>query len=67
MADWREEFDKKSIEFKREMVRKVLLKCTPEQQTLFNRMYKSIDDIEETKMRWAYHQCKATVEKNNKH
>ncbi len=63
MADWRKEFDKKSIEFKREMVRKVLLKCTSEQQTFFNRMYKSIDDIPEEKMRWAYQQCKATAKK----
>ena len=66
MDNWTEEFDKKVMEFEREMVREVLLKCTPEQQELFNRMYKGIDEIPEEKMRWAYNQCKATIEKNKK-
>ncbi len=58
------EFDIKSIEFKRNLVKELLSQCTEEQQGFFNRMYKSIDDIPEEKMRWAYLQCQRTIENN---
>jgi len=60
------EFDKKVTDFQRNLIQEQLKQCTPEQMTLFNRMYKSIDKIKPEKMRWAYCQCKRTVQDNEK-
>ena len=72
--DWTNEFDTKTkeakgnfIESKRNLIRDLLNQCTEGQRELFNRMYKSIEELPEEKMRWAYYQVKSTVEKNNKH
>lgn len=54
----------KAAEYKRELLREVLNQCTPEQIDLFNRMYKSIDEIPDEKMDWAYQQCLNTIKKN---
>ena len=63
MSDYGREFRKKVRDFKRELVRTELNKRTENQITFFNRMYKSIDDIEETDMENAYSQCKMTEKK----
>ncbi len=72
--DWTNEFDTKTKEMKdnfigskRNLIRDLLNQCTEGQRELFNRMYQSIEELPEEKMRWAYHQVKSTVEKNNKH
>ena len=59
-----DEFDLKVKEFKRELVRENLNKCTEKQIDLFNRMYGSIWVIKEDEIRHAYNQCRRTVEKN---
>ncbi len=59
------EFDLKVLNIKRELIRKLLKQCTDKQITFFNRMYKSINDIEEKNMKRAYFQCKKTLEANN--
>jgi hypothetical protein len=61
------EFDAKVYDFKKELIRELLSRCTNEQVDFFNRMYGSIDDIPEEKMRHAYSQCKTTVHKNRDH
>ena len=58
------EFDNKSKEYKRKLVRDLLVQCTDEQQKFFNRMYGSIETISEDKMRHAYSQCERTLLKN---
>lgn len=59
-----QEFDGKVTEFMRGLVGEQLDQCTGEQITLFNRMYKSIDEIAVDKMRRAYYQCRKTVLEN---
>ena len=59
------EFDLKVIEFKRELVRRLLDQCTEKQIDIFNRMYVDINSIKEDNMETAYFQCKRTVERNN--
>ncbi|KKL61132.1 hypothetical protein LCGC14_2198350 [marine sediment metagenome] len=58
------EFDLKSLEFKREMIRERLEQCTEGQVDMFNRMYGSIEAVPESKMRHAYFQCVETIEGN---
>lgn len=57
------EFDSKIKEFKRYLVRDLLIQCTLKQIALFNRMYQSIELIKEKDMRCAYGQCARTLEK----
>lgn len=38
--------------------------CNPDQQDLFNRMYKSVDEIAPEKIDWAIVQCENTLVKN---
>lgn len=57
---------KQATEFKREKIRELLNQCTEPQKDIFNRMYKSIDAIPESKMDNAYDQCCRTLEKNKK-
>ena len=54
----------KTVKYKREQVRKLLIQCTVEQQEFFNRMYRSIDDILEEKMDHAYRQCQRAIKMN---
>lgn len=59
------EFETQTVEFKRNLIRPLLQQCTEPQKALFNRMYGSIEAIQEKQMAHAYRQCKRTVEKNN--
>ena len=38
--------------------------CTEEQQGFFCRMYGSLEEISDEKVRWAIQQCERTIEKN---
>jgi len=40
--------------------------CTSEQQVFFCRMYKSLEEIPEEKVRWAIQQCENTIRKNKR-
>lgn len=51
-------------EITRQLLRGLLARCTEGQRSMFNRMYKSVDEIDPGKIRWAYMQCKKAVEKN---
>lgn len=62
----RVDFTKDVEEYKREHLRKELAKCTPAQQKLFARMYKSVDEIPEENMKRASEQIAATILKNEK-
>ena len=53
-------------EFKRTLLRELLQQCTIEQQEMFGRMYKSVEDISEDKIPWALQQCERTIEKNRR-
>lgn len=41
------------VEFKRNMLREMLSKCTESEVRVFNLMYKSVDEIDPEKMDWA--------------
>lgn len=60
------EYDRKVQEFKREMVRAELGKCSEAEVAMFNRMYGSIERIDESKMRNAYDQCCRTNAKHGR-
>jgi hypothetical protein len=60
------EFMKEVEEYKREYLRKELAKCTTAQQEMFARMYKSVDEIPEEKMKRAAEQIAATIVGNEK-
>ena len=60
------DFDFKVLHFKRALVKELLDRCTKEQKDLFNRMYKSIEDLKEDQMRHAYFQCKNTLREKRK-
>ena len=64
MTEATNEFDEKVKEFKRDLVRGLLNQCTEKQKAFFNRMYKSIENIPEEKMRNAYDQCRRTLINN---
>lgn len=57
---------KECLEYKRNRIRSLLKKCKPEQREIFNRMYTSVDKIEEEKMNWAIKQIVQTLNKNSK-
>ena len=63
MADYVQEFNTKVRDFKRELVRVELNKRPEKEVNFFNRMYKSIDEIKEDKMPWAYSQIKMSEKK----
>lgn len=48
----------------RDHLKSLLDQCNPEQINLFNRMYKSADEIPYSKIDWAISQCERTIEKN---
>ena len=50
---------------KRKKLESLLKQCKPHQQELFNKMYKSIEDIPKDKIDWAIQQCERTLWKNN--
>lgn len=52
--------------FKREILRDLYNQCTKAQQNLFNRMYKSIDEIKEENIDWAIQQCERTIANNKR-
>lgn len=47
--------------FRRDSLQELLSQCTPDQISIFNRMYKSIDDIPDEKIDWAIQQCENTI------
>jgi hypothetical protein len=47
----------KAREFKREQLRELLKQCTEEEVAIFNRIYKSVEEIPESKMDDVYQQC----------
>ncbi len=53
-------------EFKRDLLRKQLDKCTGKQQDLFNRMYGGINMIRDDQMWRAYQQVCQTVSDNKR-
>ena len=57
---------KKIADFRHNQLRELLEQCTEPQQTLFNRMYGSIDSISEDRIDWAIQQCEGTLKKNAK-
>ena len=48
----------------REILKELYDQCTEEQQGFFCRMYKSLEEIPDEKIRWAIQQCERTIEKN---
>lgn len=62
MENYRSVFKSKVFELKRKLIKEYLDQCTPDQITLFNRMYGSLDKIPEDKTEHAYCQCRRTVE-----
>ncbi len=48
----------------REALKNLLLQCTEKQINIFNRMYKSVEEIPEEKISWAMKQCERTINKN---
>ena len=55
----------KLIEDKREALRELYNQCTDRQQSLFNRMYNSVDEVPEDRLNWAIKQCENTIKNNN--
>ena len=51
-------------EFRKNVLKDLYNQCTPEQQQFFCRMYKSIDEVPESKIDWAIQQCEKTIAKN---
>lgn len=55
----------KIAKFRYDILRDLLSQCTEEQIEVFNRMYVSIDRIEDDQIDWAIQQCERTIEGNN--
>lgn len=51
-------------DFRRQTLKELYKQCTPVQQELFDRMYRSVDDISEKNIDWAIQQCERTIAKN---
>jgi hypothetical protein len=60
MSDGLDRIDK----FKRNLLKELLSKCTEPQINLFNRMYKSIEEIPDENIPWAIQQIERTIIKN---
>lgn len=58
------EFNAKSTEFKRGLVRELLDQCTEPQRDLFNRAYGGIEILKDDQMHGAYYLCERTLQKN---
>ena len=55
---------KKIENFRKQTLVDLYNQCTPEQQSVFNRMYVSIMEIPDEKIDWAIEQCERTIAKN---
>ena len=53
-------------QFPRQILKELYDQCTEEQQGFFRRMYVSLEEIPDEKVRWAIQQCERTIEKNKK-
>lgn len=62
----KEEFEAKVHEFALSLLRPMYEKCTADQQDLFCRMYKSVEDVPYDKLPWAYIQCARAVASNER-
>ena len=51
-------------ENERQALRNLLSQCTNAQVNIFNRMYKSVEEIPEEKISWAFKQCERTINQN---
>lgn len=52
-------------DFRRQTLVDLYNQLTLAQQNLFNRMYKSVEEIPDNKINWAIQQCAKTIDKNN--
>ena len=59
------EASKKILEFKRTLMRDMLLQCTDKQRAFFNQLYVSVDYIKEEQMEWAFQQIEETIKNNS--
>jgi hypothetical protein len=50
--------------YRREVLRELYNCCTEAQQKFFCRMYKSVDEIDDSKIDWAIKQCERTIASN---
>ncbi|KKN03788.1 hypothetical protein LCGC14_1104250 [marine sediment metagenome] len=60
--EYKEEFNRLIDDYARSILRKKLSMANSQQIELFNRLYKSIDEIPLDKMAWAYSQVMRTVD-----
>lgn len=51
-------------EFRRGALKSLYDQCTYSQQQMFNRMYGSVEEIEDSKIDWAIQQCERTILSN---
>ncbi len=58
------DFDKKVENFKRGILRDLLIQCTEKQQFFFARLYKSVEEIPEARIPRAIQQVEATIKEN---
>jgi len=54
------------IRLKREALKSLLFQCTSAQQDKFNRIYKSVEEISEKDMKYAFVMVERTIEMNSK-
>ena len=59
--------EKRLKEEQREALKGLLLQCTEKQINMFNRMYKSVEEIPEENISWVMKQCERTINKNLLH
>jgi hypothetical protein len=53
------------VEFLRDKIRNGLSQCTPEQRALFNKMYKSVEEVPDDLLEWALSQVERTIKLYN--
>lgn len=66
IAERAEFYENKIKTLKYKEMKKLYKKCNKSQQTLFNRMYISIDEIPESKIDWAIVQLERTIDENKR-
>jgi hypothetical protein len=61
IMNFKNDFDKLTADFQRERVRELLKQCTEAEKNLFNRIYKSLDEVKAEDLRNAYRLCFNTI------
>jgi len=51
-------------DYRRQILKDLYVQCNEAQQSLFNRMYGSVEIIPDEKIDWAIQQCERTIAKN---